>query len=204
MAGFQAAKHTAMIAGHFGFAAIVKSRERAVPLWALMLATQWLDVLFVPLFVIGIEHLEPVAGTSGGYGSVIIHADYTHSLVGAALIAILSALLAALVWNRRAAVVLGAMVFSHWLLDLVVHRGDMALLPGNLGDFARVGFGLWKAPVVSAVVELALVLAGSLLYFAAAARAERAAGGRAHAAYVAAGLMALSGVVTLMLNVFGY
>jgi hypothetical protein len=28
-----------MIAGHFGFATIVKSRERSAPLWALMLAT---------------------------------------------------------------------------------------------------------------------------------------------------------------------
>ncbi len=193
-----------MIAGHFGFAAIVKSRERGVPLWALMLATQWLDVFFVPLFAIGIEHLEPVAGTTGGYGSVIIHADYTHSLVGAALIAALSALLAAAVWNRRAALVLGAVVFSHWLLDLVVHRGDMPLLPGNVGGFSRLGFGLWKAPLVSAAVELALVLAGAFLYFAAAARAERAAGRGTQTAYVASGLMILSGVVTLMLNVIGY
>ena len=39
-----------MIAGHFGFAALVKSRERQAPLWALMLATVWLDIVFVPLF----------------------------------------------------------------------------------------------------------------------------------------------------------
>ncbi|MEA3133793.1 MAG: hypothetical protein QOG17_1639, partial [Gammaproteobacteria bacterium] len=28
-----------MIAGHFGFAALVKARKPSVPLWALMLAT---------------------------------------------------------------------------------------------------------------------------------------------------------------------
>jgi len=28
-----------VVAGHFGFAAIVKSREKSTPLWALMLAT---------------------------------------------------------------------------------------------------------------------------------------------------------------------
>lgn len=38
-----------MIAGHFGFAAAVKAREPEAPLWALMLATQWLHVVFVPL-----------------------------------------------------------------------------------------------------------------------------------------------------------
>ncbi len=190
-----------MIAGHFGFAAIVKSRERAVPLWALMLATQWLDVFFVPLFVMGIEHLEPVVGTSGGYGNVVIYADYTHSLLGAAIIAALSALLATSIWTRRTAVVLGAVVFSHWVLDLIVHRGDMPLLPGNFGGFPRMGFGLWKAPAVSACVELAMVLAGCLLYFTAAARAERAAGRLGtRSAYLAAGLMLLSGVLTLVLN----
>jgi hypothetical protein len=35
-----------MIAGHFGLAAGVKGRERQVPLWALMLATVWLDIVF--------------------------------------------------------------------------------------------------------------------------------------------------------------
>ena len=66
MAEWETRRNTAMIAGHFGFAAVVKSRERAAPLWALMLATQWLDVIFVPLFLLGVEHLQPVAGTTGG------------------------------------------------------------------------------------------------------------------------------------------
>src|SRR5438105_5704186 len=36
----------AMIAGHFAFAAAVRSREKSAPMWALMLASQWLDVVF--------------------------------------------------------------------------------------------------------------------------------------------------------------
>jgi membrane-bound metal-dependent hydrolase YbcI (DUF457 family) len=194
-----------MIAGHFGFAAAVKSRERAVPLWALMLATQWLDVIFVPLFLIGVESIDPVAGTTGGYGNVIIHADYTHSLLGAAVIAVLSGLLAVSVWNRRTGAVLGAVVFSHWVLDLIVHRGDMPILPANAGGFPRLGFGLWKQPIASGGLELVLVLAGAFLYVTAAARAERAAGrARPSNAYLAGGLMLLSGVVTMVLNLFGY
>jgi hypothetical protein len=51
-----------MIAGHFGFAALIKAREPQVPLWALMLATVWLDVVFVPLYVAGIESIEEVPG----------------------------------------------------------------------------------------------------------------------------------------------
>lgn len=58
-----------MIAGHFGFAAGVKGREREVPLWALMLATVWLDVVFAPLLAAGVESIEnvpgPAAATAG-------------------------------------------------------------------------------------------------------------------------------------------
>jgi hypothetical protein len=71
-----------MIAGHFGLAALVKSREPQAPLWALMLATVWLDIVFVPLFVAGVETIT-IVGRPGGYGAGVIHADYTHSLVGA-------------------------------------------------------------------------------------------------------------------------
>lgn len=58
----------AMIAGHFGFAAAVKSREQQTALWALMLACQWIDVVFVPLFLLGVVRIGPVPGTDGGYG----------------------------------------------------------------------------------------------------------------------------------------
>jgi membrane-bound metal-dependent hydrolase YbcI (DUF457 family) len=165
-----------MIAGHFGLAAGAKDTEPRAPLWALMLATVWLDVLFVPLLFAGLETIEPVPGTSGGYGNAIIHADYTHSLVGAAILAVLFGLVAASVWERRVGIILGAVVFSHWLLDLVVHRGDMPILPGNAGDLPRFGFGLWRFPALSMALELALVIAGAYLYWRAAERTMRGAG----------------------------
>ena len=78
-----------MIAGHFGFAAAVKSRETAAPLWALMLATVWLDVVFVPLFLTHVETIKAVSGPPGAYGGGEIFADYTHSLVGAVALSVL-------------------------------------------------------------------------------------------------------------------
>jgi membrane-bound metal-dependent hydrolase YbcI (DUF457 family) len=153
-----------MIAGHFGFAAIVKSQERRTPLWALMLATVWLDIVFVPLLLERIETFEPVPGTHGGYGTGIIHADYTHSLLGALL---LSAILGAAFlwrWNQRSCIVVALVAFSHWVLDLFVHRADMPILPGNAGDFPMLGFGLWRYPWAVAAAECALVVAGAWLY----------------------------------------
>jgi membrane-bound metal-dependent hydrolase YbcI (DUF457 family) len=193
-----------MIAGHFGFAALVKARERQVPLWALMLATVWLDVIFVPLFVTGVETIETVSGTKGGYGTGIIHADYTHSVPGALVIAGVFGLIAAIPWGRRCGIVLAAVVFSHWLLDLVVHRGDMAILPGNIGDLPKLGFGLWRFPTAAITSELVLVLAGAFFYWQAARSVVRAAGGTGRLrADIAAGLVLISGCGVLLLDATG-
>jgi hypothetical protein len=188
-----------VVAGHFGLAAGVKAREQQAPLWALMLATAWLDVLFGPLFAMGIETLEVLPG--GGYGNVVIHADYTHSVVGAAIIAAVFGLVTAVPWGRRIGIVLGAVVFSHWLLDLVVHRADMAILPGDIGGLPRLGLGLWKVPAAAALLELAIIAVGSYLYWRAAVTAAGAAGrdgvGRAH---VLGGLVFGAGVAVLALD----
>jgi membrane-bound metal-dependent hydrolase YbcI (DUF457 family) len=190
-----------LIAGHFGLAAAVKSRAPRVPLWALMLACVWMDVLFIPLFAAGIEPIEALPGTRGGYGEGIIHADYTHSLLGALLISAAFALVAGVPWRRDVALVLGAVVFSHWLLDLPMHRADMPLLPGNAGHFPLLGFGLWRFPVASALLELAIVLGGVGLYAARAAKLDGPDAAR-RARRVSAVLL-LSGIVTLGLNLVG-
>jgi hypothetical protein len=193
-----------VIAGHFGFAAAVKSRERHVPLWALMLATVWLDVVFVPLFLTGIETIEQVPGTDGAYGTGIIYADYTHSLLGALALSALFGTVAAITWSRRTATVLAAVVFSHWLLDLIVHRLDMPLLPGNAGHFPRSGFGLWRSPIAAMIVELAIVLVGSYLYWRAAQQTAAAAGGGSlRRANLAGALVLLFGLTVLALDVTG-
>ncbi|OXM85078.1 metal-dependent hydrolase [Paenibacillus rigui] len=152
-----------MFAGHFGLAAIVKAKRPEVPLWALMLSTQLLDVVFVPLYLSGIETIEPVAGD--GYGEAVIHADYTHSLLGALVLAAVAGWIASRWQGKRIGSVIGAVVFSHWLLDLLVHRSDLPLLPGNLGQWPLLGFELWKYPVVSIGLEVALIALGAIFYF---------------------------------------
>jgi hypothetical protein len=190
-----------MIAGHFGFAAAVKKFEPRAPLWALMLATVWLDVLFVPLFLANIESLESVSGTTGGYGQNVIHADYTHSLFGSLVLSAVFGCAFAAFWGRRIGWVLGAVVFSHWVLDLLVHRADLPLLPGDAGHFMRLGFGLWKWPEAAAAVELLLVAAGSWLYFQAARAATSAQGSGSLRARLVSVLILLGGVAVLALDV---
>jgi hypothetical protein len=190
-----------MIAGHFGLAAGVKAAEPQIPLWALMLATVWLDIVFVPLFLSGIETLQPVAGTHGGYGANIIHADYTHSLVGAVVLSIVFAIACGFWWKLRSGVVLGLVSFSHWLLDLVVHRADMPLLPGDIAHFSKFGFGLWRVPPTAIGIEAFLVVAGAWLYWRAARSVSKAAGRSLTRAIIASLLIAMGGLGLLVLDV---
>ncbi|HEV8190854.1 MAG TPA: hypothetical protein VGP82_05135, partial [Ktedonobacterales bacterium] len=176
-----------MFAGHFGLAAGVKALDSGVfsdrraapqvnaamdigaPLWALMLATQLLDVIFVPLVLLGVESF----GGSTGYGEGTIRAYYTHSLVGALLIALVAGALAWRAWGQRSGLIVAGVVFSHWLLDLLVHRPDLPILPGNLGNLPMFGFGLWNLAAISASLELLLIVVGGGLYAVSALRRAR-------------------------------
>jgi len=52
-------------------------------------------------------------------------------------------------------------VFSHWVLDLVVHRPDLPLYDNT----AKVGLGLWNFPAVAFALEASLLFGGMWLYF---------------------------------------
>ncbi len=188
-----------MIAGHFGFAAMVKSRERSTPLWALMLATVWLDIIFVPLFLAHGETVQPIS-PHAGYGGLIIHADYTHSIVGMlALSAALGAMFLPKL-GRRVALVIALVSASHWVLDLVVHRADMPVLPANFGSLPLLGFGLWDHPRAAACVELILVVAGAIMYWRAAMDLSAEAGRKGTLASVSGAMIAVFGLFLLFLD----
>jgi len=189
-----------VIAGHFGLAAIVKGRAPVAPMWMLMLATVWLDIIFIPLYLAGIETIHPVSGTHLGYGAGIILADYTHSLVGALVLSALLGAIAGIFWGKRAAIVIGLVSFSHWILDLIVHRADMPILPGNYGNLPRLGFGLWRYPWVSASIELILVLVGAWIYWRSAREAAARANRRQRLVAITACLIAVFGIVVLWID----
>lgn len=89
---------------------------------------------------------------------------YTHSLLAAALWSV-AAYLGWRVWKARgaaaaAAAAVGWAVFSHWILDAVVHRPDLPLYDNT----AKVGLGLWNQPTVAFGLESLLLLGGVILY----------------------------------------
>lgn len=191
---------TKVITGHFGLAAGSKSADYRAPLWSLMLATVWLDIVFIPLLLLNVETIDTPPG--GGYGTSVIHADYTHSLLGALVLSALFGAVAWWRWDRRLGLLLGGVAFSHWVLDLIVHRGDLPILPANAGELPLLGFGLWKVPAASIALEVALLLGGVLLYWRAARSVGSRPAGRVSPSIVAGALLA-SGLIVMATDALG-
>lgn len=140
---------------------MVKPLAPTLPMWALMTAPQLMDLAFIPLAVVGIESY-----TSGPFGHSEIHAHYSHSLVGALLLAGLAYLIGTKIWKTKAAgAILAGLSFSHWIMDLFVHHSDMPWLPGNLGNFDLIGFGLWDFEYAVFGFELVIAAVATMLYF---------------------------------------
>jgi Co/Zn/Cd efflux system component len=97
--------------------------------------------------------------------------------------------------------VLAFVAFSHWLLDLPMHRADMPLLPMNFGHLPRMGFGLWRFPAASAALEAALVLFGAWFYWRAAKRVATSAGADQRRVLLVSSLILIIGLGILAMDV---
>lgn len=145
-----------MLVGHYAPALLLRARGSSdVPLWALFLAVQAVDVGF---FLLGFAGVEAARITPGGRPVLEVTSGvYTHSLPSAVALGLLCVLVGAALGRARAGALLGLAVASHWALDLIVHVPD---LPLGLTQEPAVGLGLWRHPPWSLVLELVL-LAGS-------------------------------------------
>jgi len=162
-----------MFVGHYAVSCAGKSLARSVPLWHLFIAVQFLDILWALFVLTGVEHVRIVPGITAASPLDLYHIPYTHSLVGALFWAVACGV-AYHAWRGRqagprAGLVVGAAVFSHWLLDLLVHRPDLPLV----GDRFKVGLGLWNYPAVALALEAAVLVGGLLLYLRATRPAAR-------------------------------
>jgi hypothetical protein len=105
--------------------------------------------------------------------------------------------------------VIAAVAFSHWLLDLLVHRPDLPILPGNAGGLPLLGFGLWRLPVIAAMLELILVLGGAYLYYRRATQLPPAAtaedrGAQRRRVLTASAVVTGLMLLTLVANILGF
>jgi len=133
---------------------------------------QFIDVLWSIFVLLGIEKVRIVPGITASNALDLYYMPYTHSLLGVLCWSVLAYVVCQLVpqlRGKRTGLILAAAVFSHWILDLIVHRPDLALY----GSVGRMGFELWNYRGAAFVLETAVLIGGaSMLYRTAAHRAR--------------------------------
>ena len=87
---------------------------------------------------------------------------FSHGLLTAGIIAATFGLIYGFIKKApKIAVVSAIIVFSHWLLDLTVHRPDLPLIKGSDSFF---GLGLWNYFIIGVLFELSIFIVGFILY----------------------------------------
>ncbi len=152
-----------MFVGHYGFSYGLKKAEPTVPLWVLFLAVQLLDLVWAPLVLLGVEKVRIVPHFTQSNALDLYFMPLSHGL----LTALWWSAIAYVIYRGldkhstiRGGFVVSLAVFSHWILDLIVHVPDLPLW----GDRWKVGLGLWRHSTWALIVEGLVLAAGIALY----------------------------------------
>ena len=152
-----------MFIGHFAVGLLSKRDEKLPSLAMMFLAVQLLDLVWPILVLLGIESLSIDPGNTKLTHLSFDYYPYSHSLMGAF---IWSLLLGTFYFfftkNRSGSLILGGLVISHWILDLITHRPDLPFTPFSE---TKVGLGLWNYPIAEIILELFIFGLGVWLYF---------------------------------------
>jgi hypothetical protein len=151
-----------MFIGHFGVGFAGKKFDKSVSLGTYFMAAQWIDLIWPILLLLGVEKVEIEPGISAVTPLDFIYYPFTHSLLAAIIWGVLFGLVYFLIKKKlKTAIILGALVVSHWFLDLLVHIPDLSLIPGL--DL-KVGLGLWNNFIATLIVEGLIFIGGIYLY----------------------------------------
>jgi hypothetical protein len=161
-----------LFVGHYSASFLAKSVQKSVPLWLLFIAVQFVDLLWAIFVLLGIEKVRIVPGITASNPLDLYYMPFTHSLVGALFWSALAFRMCQFFSSLkgwRTGLMVAAAVFSHWVLDLIVHRPDLALYDNSF----KMGFGLWNYRVPAFILEIALLIGGAMLYLRTASHKGR-------------------------------
>lgn len=162
-----------MFIGHFGAALAAKKIDNKPSLGTMFLASQFIDLLWTILLLTGIEKIKIEPGVSAFDPLNYIYYPFSHSLLFVIFWAlIIGALYYFVRKDIKSSALLGTLVLSHWVLDLISHVPDLPLYPGSS---LKLGLGLWNFVSLTVLVEGIVFIAGAYVYIA-STRAENKKG----------------------------
>ena len=153
--------------GHLAPGFVAKTAAPQVPLWVFLLAGETNDLLYFAFTAVGIE--KPATTTMDFTHGVRYLTEgsvpFSHGFFMSVVWSLAAAGIAHLCWrNRRISLLLGAVVFSHWALDFLMHSN----LPLFFDGSPSVGLGLENTGagfLFITIFDLVILAAGIILYF---------------------------------------
>jgi membrane-bound metal-dependent hydrolase YbcI (DUF457 family) len=159
-----------MFIGHFALGFAAKRATPRVSLAALFGAAQFADLLWPALVGAGLEEVRIDPGNTASTPLNFVSYPYSHSLLALVVWGLILAWICArAVPGRRVFMTIFALVVSHWVLDVLVHRPDMPFYPGSV----KVGLGLWNSPLAEKSLEIVMYAAGLMVYLRATTARNR-------------------------------
>jgi hypothetical protein len=159
-----------MFLGHFGLGLAGKRMAPVLSLGTLFLAVQFADLLFWILTLLGVEHFRIAPGATVVTPFEFYDYPISHSLAGlAGWGLLLGGAYFLLRRDRLAAFVVAFGVLSHWILDVLVHRPDMPVLPRG----PRLGLAIWNSVPLTVLLEAAVFGFGIAMYLKATRAVDR-------------------------------
>ena len=151
-----------MFVGHYAVSLACKRLAPKASLGLLFIAVQFVDILFFPFVLIGIESFVFQENFTESTHFDLEFMPYTHSLVaGIYWSAAVYGLFRLLRQGNRVALVMAIAVLSHWFADLIVHTPDLPLVSD---DGVKLGLGLWRNAFLTYALEAAMLIVGLVLY----------------------------------------
>jgi len=148
--------------GHFGVALAAKRISPRTSLGTLVMAAQFVDLLWPLLLLLGVERVIVSPDATAVTPLIFISYPISHSLLADIGWACLFAGIYRLVKrDTRGAVCLWFVLISHWALDAWTHQPDLPLYPGSSTE---VGLGLWNSRFWTIVIESFIFFFGAKIY----------------------------------------
>ncbi len=140
-----------------------RNLSKSASLGTYFMAAQWIDLILPIFLLLGIEKVEIKPGVTAVTPLDFTYYPFSHSLFGVIVWGVLFAIVYFLFKkNLKNALILGALVVSHWFLDLFVHIPDLPIFPGYS---LKVGFGIWNSMAATLILEGLIFATGVYLYF---------------------------------------
>lgn len=139
---------------HAATALIIKMRYPKVSLPWLLLSVQFVEILWVLLNFLGIEHTSTDAVVNTVSEIHLEYMPYSHSIASSMVFALIAWFIVGKLYKHRtAAMAVTIGILSHIFLDVLTHTRDISIIPFLLDQ--KVGIGLYAIPLAAFFVETA-------------------------------------------------